>query len=218
MGSRGARAVHGAAIAGFATFTAALAHTIGGGTPPGPLAIALGLAFSAPLAMLLTGARAARVRTGVSTLVAQASLHLCYGVVGGAGLTGPLSTAASPGDLAGHAGHLAGHAGHLAHGSSMPLGAVSTAPGLVDHGHEFMPFTHAVAAVLTFVALVAGERVLLAVARTVRLFVRRLTSVPAAVVVASPRSAPTGERPTLIVRLLHAALSSRGPPLVAVVS
>lgn len=211
MGSRGARAVHGAAIAGFATFTAALAHTIGGGTPPGPLALALGLAFSAPLAMLLTGARAARVRTGVSTLVAQASLHLCYAVVGGAGLTWPASTAASPADLA-------GHAGHLAPGSSMPLGAVSTAPGLVDHGHEFMPFTHAVAAVLTFVTLVAGERVLMAVARTVRLFVRRLTSVPAAVVVASPRSAPTGERPTLIVRLLHAALSSRGPPLVAVVS
>lgn len=211
MGSRGARTARGAAIAGFATFTAALSHTIGGGTPPGPLAIVLGLAFSAPLAMLLTGARAPRVRMGVSTLVAQASLHLCYAVVGGAGLTRPLATAASSGDLA-------GFAGHHAHGSSMPLGAVSTTAGLVDHGHEFMPFTHAVAAALTFLALVAGERVLRAVARTVRLFVRRLTSVPAAVVVASLDSTPTGERPTLIDRLLHAALSSRGPPLVAVVS
>lgn len=98
------------------------------------------------------------------------------------------------------------------------LGDALTTSGLVDHGHEFMPLTHAVAAALTLLAVVAGDRVLRAVGRAVRLFVRRLTSMPAVVVVASPRLAATGDRPTLIAHLPYAALSSRGPPVVAVVS
>ncbi len=209
MSSRGARAARGAAIAGFATYTAALAHTVGGGTPPGLLAIALALGFSAPLAMLLTGGRGRLVRTSISTLVAQASLHLCYAVLGGASLTVPAVAATSPG---------AGIAGHAGHDSPSGLGDALTTPGLVDHGHEFMPLTHAVAAALTLLAVVAGDRVLRAIGRTVRLFVRRLTSTPVVVVVAAPRLAAAGDRPTLIAHLPHAALSSRGPPVVAVVS
>jgi hypothetical protein len=215
VSSRGARAARGAAIAGFATFAAALAHTVGGGTPPGLLAILVSLAFSAPLAMLLAGGRGRLVRAGISTLAAQASLHLCYAVLGGAGLA-VTGVGAASGGTAG-AGTSA-HAGHAGHGSPAALGDALATPALVDHGHEFMPLTHALAAALTLLALVAGDRVLRAVGRAVRLFVRRITSMPAAVVVASPRLAPTGERPTLIAHLPHAALSSRGPPVVAVVS
>jgi hypothetical protein len=215
VSSRGARAARGAAIAGFATFAAALAHTVGGGTPPGLLAILLALAFSAPLAMLLAGGRGHLLRAGISTLGAQASLHLCYAVLGGAGLAVP-GIAAPSGGTAGAGA--AAHAGHPGHGSPAVPGDVLTTPALVDHGHEFMPLTHAVAAALTLLALVAGDRVLRAVGRAVRLFVRRITSIPAAVVVAPARLVPTGERPTLIAHLPHAALSSRGPPVVAVAS
>ena len=75
----------------FATFVASLAHTLGGGTPPGPLALLVALAFSAPLAMLLADARARPVRTAVSALVAQAALHLCYAMGG----TSPAASAAA---------------------------------------------------------------------------------------------------------------------------
>ena len=84
MTSRGVRAARGAAIAVFATFVASLAHTVGGGTPPGPVALLVALAFSAPLAMLLTGARARLVRTAAAALVAQAALHLTYAMGGAA--------------------------------------------------------------------------------------------------------------------------------------
>lgn len=213
MSPRSARAARGAAIAGFATFAAALAHTVGGGTPPGLLAILLALAFSAPLAMVLAGGRARLLRTMISTLVAQTSLHLCYAVVGGAGFAGRADATAP----SGHVGH-ASQAGRTADALSSPLADGLASTGYVDHGHEFMPLTHAVAAALTLLALVAGDRVVRALGRTVRLFLRRLTSIPAAVVAVSPRLTATGERPTLIAHLPHAALSSRGPPVVAVVS
>ena len=71
----------------FATFVASLAHTLGGGAPPAPLALLVALAFSAPLAMLLAGARARPVRTAESALIAQAALHLCYAM----GSTSPIA-------------------------------------------------------------------------------------------------------------------------------
>src|SRR5215207_9438006 len=85
--TRGARAARGAAIAVFATFVASLAHAVGGGAVPGPVAVLVALAFSAPLAMLLAGARARLLRTSISALVAQATLHLCY-ALGGASTAG----------------------------------------------------------------------------------------------------------------------------------
>ena len=69
--SRGARAARGAAVAVFATFVASLAHTIGGGALPGPVAVLVALAFSTPLAVLLAGARMRLLRTSAAALIAQ---------------------------------------------------------------------------------------------------------------------------------------------------
>ena len=191
MISRGARAARGTAVAGFATFVASLAHTIGGGAPPGTVALAVALAFSAPLAMVLSGARARMMRTAASALVAQGVLHLTYAI-------GAPST---PSMRSGHA------TAHL----SLPAASV-------DHGNAWMPVAHVAAAALTLGALVAGDRVLEAVGRAVRVFVRRLTSIPAPVTAPAfsvPAEAP---RPHFAARLLVSGSWSRGPPSVLAAS
>ena len=185
----------------FATFVASLAHTLGGGTPPGPLALLVALAFSAPLAMLLADARARPVRTAVSAVVAQAALHLCYAM----GSTSPAGPAAAVGSSA--------HAGHLHHGSALAALPVN-AP--VDHGHVWMPVAHLVAAVLTVAALVFADRAHDAIADVVVGFVRRLTTIEAPLAVPSLRSPAAAPRVRLVGALLHAALGSRGPPVVPV--
>ena len=161
--TRGARAARGTAIAVFATFVASLAHTVGGGTPPAPLALLVALAFSAPLAMLLAGARARPVRTALSALIAQAALHLCYAM----GSASPVVPAA--------AGSSA-HAGHVHHGIAFAA-LPSSAP--VDHGHVWMPVAHLAAAAATLAALLLADRVLDAIAAVVLGFVRRLTTIAA---------------------------------------
>jgi hypothetical protein len=197
--SRGARAARGAAIAAFATFVASLAHTVGGGTTPSPVAVLVALAFSAPLAMMLAGARARLVRTSISALIAQAALHLCY-ALGGSPAIG--SAPAGP---------------HAGHGTVVDLDAVLSAP-IVDHGHALMPVAHVLAAIVTVAALALGDDMFDAIGRSVLMFVRRLTTMPAPAIVASFRLQVSADRPRLVGALLHAALGSRGPPLAVVAS
>lgn len=199
MTSRAERAARGAAVAAFATFVASVAHTVGGGSAPGPVAVLLALAFSAPLAMLLAGARARLIRTSLSALVAQGTLHLCY-ALGGA-------PAGSPGSVDPHARH----------GASVHLDAVLTGP-VVDHGHALMPFAHLLAAAFTVVALALGDDVFDAIARSVVLFVRRLTIVPVPAALGPFRFAAVAVSARPIGLQLRAVLGSRGPPVAAVAS
>ncbi|HET8779756.1 MAG TPA: hypothetical protein VFM66_06760 [Agromyces sp.] len=209
MTSRGARTARGAAIAAFATLVASLAHTVGGGAPPGLVAILLALAFSLPLAMLLAGpgvaARARLARTSISALVAQAALHLCY-ALGAASVALPIATN--------------GHAGHAGTGSgvAMPFDAAMAAP-VVDHGHALMPFAHLVAAALTVVALALADNVFDVLHRCVRMLVQRLTSLPTPAVVVPLRSVVVvADPPRLIGVHLRSALWSRGPPAMVAAS
>ena len=181
-------------MAVFATFVASLAHTAGGGAPPGPVALIVALAFSVPLAMAITGARARVARTAASALVAQAALHLTYAMGG-----------AAPLDSTMHADHH--HAG--AHLPAVPV-------AIVDHGNAWMPVAHVVAAAFTLAALMLVDRFVDALGRVVRVLVRRLTLVPSPVVAPSLRTPVDGPRPRLVGALLHAALGSRGPPVVPV--
>jgi hypothetical protein len=213
--SRGARTARGATIAAFATFVASLAHTVGGGAPPGPLAILLALAFSLPLAMLLAGpgadasagagvaVRARLARTSISALVAQAALHLCY-ALGAASV--PIPTATT------------GHAGHHGPGVAMPFDAAMAAP-VIDHGHALMPFAHLVAAALTVVALALADSVFDVVQRCVRMLVRRLTSLPTPAVLVPLREVDVvADLPRLVGVRLRSALWSRGPPAMVAAS
>ena len=205
--SRGARAIRGTAVAVFATFVASLAHTLGGGTPPGPVALLVALAFSAPLAMLVTGARARLARTIAAALVAQAALHLCYAL----GSAGPTATARWHAGGVGSAGH-AVHDGHaaLTQPLTMPAGVA------LDHGHAWMPLAHLVAAAITVLALVSADRAVAAVAGAVLALVRRLTSLPRPVD-ARPRRQPADAAVRrLLGALFLASIGSRGPPVVAV--
>jgi len=205
--SRGARAIRGTAVAVFATFVASLAHTLGGGTAPGPVALLLALAFSVPLAMLVTGARARLARTIVAALVAQASLHLCYAL----GSAVPVAAADGHAGGVGSVGH-AGHAGHaaLTQPIAIPAGVA------LDHGHAWMPLAHLVAAAITVLALVGAYRAVAAVAGAVLALVRRLTSLPVPVD-ARPRRQPADAAVRRLLGLpLLASIGSRGPPVGAV--
>lgn len=180
-------------MAVLATFVASLAHTLGGGSPPGPVPLMVALAFSVPLAMALTGHRARLVRTAASALVAQAALHLTYAMGGAA----PLESAT--------------HVGHHHAGVQLPA-----SPGVaVDHGDAWMPVAHLVAAAVTLAALVLGDRVLDAFGQAVRVLVRRLTVIPAPVAAPTVRVPINTPRPRLTAVLLAAGLGSRGPPVEA---
>ncbi|WP_400996467.1 hypothetical protein [Agromyces sp. GXQ0307] len=201
MTSRGARAARGAAIAAFAVFAASLAHTVGGGTPPGPVALALAFAFSVPVAMLLVGGRMPLLRASVAALVAQAALHLLYSV----GAVGAGSAAPS----------VDAHSLHA--GGTIPLDAFVA----VDHGHAAMPVAHVAAAALTVAFLVVLGRSAAAVAavggalrRGIRLLVAAVDGVP--VLRRGDARPPVSRRdgPTRLGTLLLSSLRHRGPPTV----
>lgn len=201
MSPRGARAIRGAAIAAFAMLVASLAHTIGGGTPPGVLALALAMAFSAPLAMVIAGERMSLPRAAVAALVAQAALHLLYSI--GTPARGAASVVAH------------------AHGSGVPLRI--DAGGLavvVDHGHALgMPLAHVAAAAATVVALALLGRAARAVSvafgtavRGIRLLVSVLAGAPVATNVRHVVPAARRQGPPALALVLLSSLRHRGPP------
>lgn len=201
MKTRGARAARGAAIAAFATLVASLAHTVGGGAPPGALALALSLAFSAPLAMLLVGGRMPLLRASAAAIAAQAALHLLY-ALGTPG--GGLATSAAP---------------HTSHGT--PVVHLDGAT-IVDHGHAVaMPLAHLIAAAATVAVLALLDRAVTASAvafatlvRGIRLLVGALRGIPApatpARVVSTAWTGPPNPGILLLSSLRH-----RGPPWVS---
>lgn len=197
--TRGVRAARGAAIAAFATLVASLAHTVGGGAPPGMLALILSLAFSAPLAMLLAGGRMPLLRASAAALAAQAALHLLYALgTPGAGL----ATSAAP---------------HASHGT--PVMHLDGATVVVDHGHSVaMPLAHLIAGAATVAALALLDRAVTAagvafgtVVRGIRLLVGVLRGIPAPATPA--RVAPTEwTGPPNPGILLLSSRRHRGPP------
>jgi hypothetical protein len=199
--------VRGAAIAAFATLVASVAHTVGGGTPPGVLALVLSLAFSAPLAMALSGERLSLARASVAALAAQAALHLLYA----------LGTPS--------AGAAASATGHAGHGTPTPvrLDAAGLAV-VIESGHSvMMPIAHLAAAALTVGMLAALDRAAAAVAlafgtavRGVRLLAAVLAGTP---VPPELRHVVPSDRARAVPALglvLLSSLRHRGPPVSSV--
>ena len=194
MAPRWSRVARGGAVAAFATLVAALSHTLGGGTPPGVLAIALSMAFSVILCIAVAGRRLTLARTTVAVAAAQFALHTLYSVQGGA--------TARTVDEAGH------------HHQAAFVPAESSAPVAVDVA---MLLAHLCAAAITVAAIRYGDRAVRLVVRLARLAASSLLRAlpqPAIPVLARPR--PTIGRPArrLTGVQVLSAMRHRGPPSV----
>lgn len=195
MTSRWARVAQGAAIAGFATFVAALSHTVGGGAPPGLLALVLSMAFSMLLCLTVVGRRLTLSRTVIAVAATQFALHVLYSVHGAA----PAAAAASS--------SMSHHHGTTDWSSTMSSPASFDTPMLISH---------LVAVAVTVVAIRHGERALRATLRAIRIAVASvLPSIPRidgrwplrtqAAVTRAPRES------TRLIML--SAMRHRGPPV-----
>ncbi len=191
-------------MAAFATLVASLAHAVGGGAPPGVLALALALAFSVPVAMVLSGERMSLPRASASALVAQAALHLLYAI--GTGGAGPAASVGA------HAAHAAG---------ATP--AIQLAGLTVDHGHAAaMPLAHVLAAAATVAMLAMYARAVSAVAlafgtlaRGIRLLGSVLRGLPVPAAPGLTRPPVQAEVRANTSLLLLSSLRHRGPPVVS---
>ena len=193
MTSRWARVAQGAAIASFATFVAVLSHTVGGGTPPGLLAVVLSMAFSTLLCLTVAGGRLTLARTVIAVAATQFALHTLYSV------QGAVPTAA-PGSSAHHHG-------------AVDVSTTVSSPASFDAP---MLISHLVAVAVTVVAIRHGERALRATLRAIRVAVASvLPRIPqiAGTWLRRPRPAVT-HAPRASTRLIVlSAMRHRGPPL-----
>ncbi len=187
MQSRWARVARGASAAIFATVIAAVSHTIAGGAAPSVFAIVVSLAVSISACVLLAGRTLSISRLSLSVAITQALFH---------GVFGSLSAPAA-----------LGHS-HAASAAMAGMGASAA--------HANMWFAHAVAAVITIIALRYGERAFWSLATTASLLVRRVTVAVTAIAIATPRLVPTvgAQQVTPALGHLLSSLRYRGPPLV----
>ncbi|KFF59700.1 hypothetical protein JF66_09620 [Cryobacterium sp. MLB-32] len=143
MSTRWARFARGWLTAFVAVLVAALSHTAAGGTTPGAISIALALAFSAMVCIPLAGKKLSVLKLSASVVISQLLFHALFGLSG----TSPATMTAT---------------GH--HGSGpIVIGAADSAAAVAaqgTHDMSWMWIAHAVAAVLTIVALRRGERTL----------------------------------------------------------
>jgi hypothetical protein len=178
--------------AGFATFVAALSHTLGGDAAPSVLAIVTTLVISAAICTLFAGRTLSTWRLAASIALSQALFHGVFSALGT-----PVAAA--------HA-----HAGPI---------TLPTAPALSHlHAGGAMWIAHAAAALVTIVAFLYAERAFWGISDTARLFFARLF---AAIVPLTPTPRPAGIRAVrrYVARDLSVLLSTmrhRGPPELAV--
>ncbi len=188
-------------VAGTAIVFASLAHTVGGGSPPGAVTIALALAFSAPFAIVIVGGRQSTPRAALAAVGAQLALHALYSLTPRAGAIG---SAPAPSPASGQ--HHSSGAGSF---------FSSAAPVHDEHFGPAMLVAHAVAALLTILAVALADRMHDAVrfaARGIRIarIVLAAPLVPPLRAHLAP-AAPRDVGPDA-TSLLCTALRYRGPP------
>ncbi len=210
---RRARAARGALAAAIAIATAATAHTLAGdGAPPVWLLLAV-TALAAPLAVWLTGRALSTWRTAAIVILSQTLLHAAFAAVG----TGARAMdAVVPNASLGHAHAVTGVAPTAPAMSHAGATATGLAPAL--HGLHVadapMLVAHALAAAVTIVLLVHGERLARALGRGIR---RLLTPVPARISRSrAPRACGRARHTARRSRgRARTTLSLRGPPAFA---
>lgn len=184
--TRRGRAIRAGAAAAVATVAAAAAHTVAGGSAPPPWLVAAVILLAWPVALVIVGRAASAPRTGLAVVAAQAMLHGAFAMVGDA------------------APSAAGAHGHLHAPLLLAPGAASPAPDAAMLGG------HAIAAVVTVLAVCHGERMLRAVAAGIRSLLRR--TLPTSPHPAVPLAVPATVAPAPVPALFVSDLSRRGPP------
>jgi len=191
MQSRWARLTRGLLAAVFSTVAAAVSHTLAGGDAPGALALAVTFTFAAVVCVVLTGKRLSLARLAVAIGVSQFAFHGLFSSMGGF---------AAPAIARSH---------H----------SVSTMTGMADaathHTSALMWFAHAVAALLTVIALRNGEAAFWSLRDLAGRVIRSLTLFsPTALQHTGPRTAPAARVFAPRFFDVHSsALRYRGPPV-----
>lgn len=202
---RASRTLRGSLVALTATLLASLAHTIGGGAPPGMVSLVLALAFSVPFSIAMVGVGVQPLRTAAAAVGAQLTLHTTFS----------LSAGAAPGGqpVEGALAH-SGHSLAAMRGTWVEL-AGTGASVHTEHFGGSMPLAHIVAAVVA----VAGIRLVDGAIRAIAGVWRSILSAVALLLAPSLANAPRRNaciRSTARVHPLLARLESsvvrRGPP------
>ncbi|MEC5151460.1 hypothetical protein [Cryobacterium sp. GrIS_2_6] len=232
MTARWTRFARGWAIAGFATFVAALSHTLGGGAAPGLLPVVISLAFAGIVCIGLAGRAPSLWRTAAAVLTSQLIFHGLFSL-GASG--GSQRTDAPAGTLPAHS-HPAGSALLSVQSGAMTAPGVSGVSGVSGlpgaHGAlpmagmtgmsaapldaALMSLAHLLAAVVTIVALRHGERAFGILVAAARLVVRRVLVASSLPVRA--RTARRAPAPALVflprdLGVLLSVMRHRGPPV-----
>lgn len=191
--------MRGFAASSVAIFTALAGHVTSGGLMPGMLGIAVPWVLSFMVCVLLAGRRLSVVRLAASVAISQFLFHVLF-------VLGAITPAVA---MTGHQ-----HGAHLMMSDSSGVAEAIAAGGM-------MWFGHALAALVTVVALHRGERLLLGLRdlaqRSIRWLRRRLDIVAPRPLLPAPAVAPAVAVTPLRSALLLAPLRGRAPPLLATV-
>lgn len=155
--TRAERFARGWLTAAVSTLVAAFSHVAGGGMHPGVLGVTLALAVAVPVSIALAGVRLSAVRLAVAVALSQIAFHLLFSL----GASGDGGASAS-----------GGHHSALVVSTGVEAAAAGDVGPVMVMGGPAMWLAHALAAVVTVVALLRGEG---AARGLVRLAVRGLT-------------------------------------------
>jgi len=189
-------ALRGAGASFSVNLIAAVSHTLGGEDAPAPLLVLGMMALLWAPSMALMGRRPRAGRIAVTVITAQAAFHTAYAALG-------FPTGAT------HEGAHAAHAGHGGHGM---LDADALAGGPLVEVGAAMVAAHVVAAVVTFLVLMFGERTIRRILEWTVASLRARLAVPVQRILPRPGAvaaavlAPRADRP-------FTPAGPRGPPL-----
>jgi hypothetical protein len=208
MTTRWARFARGWIAALVSTFVAVFSHALAGGSIPGLAGIALCLSFSAVICVLLAGKTLSLPRLSLAVAVSQFLFHGLFGLLTDA----PAVPAAGPG-MAGPAMSMDSPTGFAA---SLP--AQQTAIPMPTDSRMWIG--HAIAAVVTIIAMRHGERAFWGLLSVARLALTRIFGHTVAVGTPSPSRPHTdasdrARLPRAIDDLLS-MLRHRGPPRLTI--
>lgn len=191
------RVLRGTLAAAFATFVAAFSHVSAGGTMPHPGAVALSFALSLLVCIALVGREVSLWRTAASVGLSQILFHTLFSTLG-------TSADMTMTQTVGHHGAI--------------VTTITDASAHTSTGHDgWMWAAHALAAVITTVALRHGEAAFWGLRSTaVLLFgslVATITAVRLSPVARPARADWSRTELPRDLKVLFAALRHRGPPL-----